>query len=104
MRKSILAIIVLMSTVISACTAPIQIKTEPSGALITHEGANAGMSPTTIHASTLGFTTTTTIRVEKEGYHTAQKTISVLVNPWNGSMTWPNMEFIRLAKKEDKGK
>lgn len=99
MRKLAVAIIFLLTTV--ACQAPIEIKSEPNGATVIHDGANAGETPTTIYVSTLGFQTTTTVRLEKKGYETTQKTISVNVNPWNGQMTWPTMDFIRMAKKEE---
>ncbi len=102
MRKQLFLrlFMLLLSTVIFvACGTPIEIKSEPTGADVYHEGQLVGQTPLIIKASPWG--TETSVKLEKEGYNPNLQIINAKYNGWTGSWAYPNLQFYRLTKKKD---
>jgi len=94
MRK---ILILILFALVAGCTTPIQIKSEPQGAQVYHEGTFIGVTPTTLQAS--NWASSTSVKVMKEGYQAEQKMINTTYDGWSGQLNWPTMEFFRLARK-----
>lgn len=96
MKLQLLAVL-LLPGVLAGCSS-CQINTVPQGATIYLDGEQVGTSPCTVTVGGL-FTSSHSLKAEKQGYHTGHKTVQQAYSVWKGSY-WPTEQTLVLREKK----